>query len=134
VARWVLGYHEQYREAPLKAIQGLFEENRGELDEGGAGWVAELLASVSRQFEEEGGPQAGNEAYLLDRTAAHFRKRALQVGAAKALKLLEAGRVDEAELLYAAALRSPWWWRTWGWTPSTRPRCCAFGSLACASG
>ena len=107
VARWVLGYHEQYREAPLRAVQGLFEEGRGELSEGDAEWVAELLASVSRQYEAEGAPQAGNEAYLLDRAAAHFKKRALQVGATKALRLLEVGRVDEAELLYAAALRSP---------------------------
>lgn len=104
IATWVLEYFGRYREAPGDDIRGLFEENRDGMDEGQAALVAEILKSLSEQSKSGAG---NNEAYLFDRAVRHFKKRSLEVTAEGVRRLLDAGRLEEAEVLWSGALRAP---------------------------
>jgi hypothetical protein len=99
VARWVLDYYGKYSRAPGRGVQALFEEGKPAMGEAEAKWVAEFLASLSKEYEDEGEEafNKSNEAYLLDRATRHFKRQKVATSAKKILKLLERDKVEEAE-------------------------------------
>ncbi len=95
IAKWVAQYHAKYRQAPGVHIQDIYEVERESLREDGEReMIASFLQGMSSEYEQ-GTPL--NVPYLVDRSVALFRERALHNTSEGIKAYLGAGRVEDAE-------------------------------------
>lgn len=77
VAGWCLDYHDQYKTAPLRDIQGLYDTHaRNGLPVDQVDAIGDFLKTLSDEFEHA--PQF-NAAWLLDQAEKRFKMRSLQL-------------------------------------------------------
>jgi len=94
VARWCLRYFRQYRAAPGRHIQDLFEQNRNKMTPEAAGLLEDFLGRLSSEYERS---ETYNIEYLLDLTVRYSKERALSILKEEIEALLAEGKTDEAE-------------------------------------
>lgn len=96
IARWALDYYQKYKSAPGRAIQDIFLENSKKLSKAESSYIAEILESLSDEYERGG---QFNYEYLLDKTVHYLKSQELDRHQRKVKALIDEGRVDEAEAL-----------------------------------
>lgn len=74
IAEWCLAYHKRYKKAPGRHIKDIFDAHAPQLDEDKRGLIADLLSSLSEEYER--GDKL-NAPYLLDQAVTYFKGRAL---------------------------------------------------------
>lgn len=99
VAGWVLDYFAQYKEAPEKHIQDIFDAEAARLDPGEAEVISALLDSASKEYTAN--KASFNAAYLEDQALRYFKERSLATTASKIQDLLAVGKLEQAEKAYA---------------------------------
>lgn len=95
VAKWVVGYYRQYELAPLAVINDLYKVNKEKLQETEAELIATFLDRLSKRYESS---DQFNADYLIDKTLAYFKERALTLTGENILSYIEVGQMDKAEL------------------------------------
>ena len=93
---WCLEYYEKYDKAPGRHIQDVFNEKKKSLKEDDANDIAEILAGLSDDYEQE---EHFNPDYLYDQTVDHFRRKQARDLITQSTIALDNGDVDEAEEL-----------------------------------
>ena len=102
LSNWIWEYYEKYSEAPVKEIQGIYDEKKKTLPDDVAEEIGyDILPSLSEEFKHK---DKFNIKYLLDRTVEYFRARHLEIHNEKERELILAGKNDEAERLRALYL------------------------------
>ncbi len=101
VAEWVTEYFSNHSHAPKGNIEDMFHARARELSEEDAADCRLLLMSISSEYENDGNI---NVSYLLDRATKYFRETGLKNRVAEVRRLLDAGRIDEAEALFSETL------------------------------
>lgn len=102
-AQWVMEYHGRYAKAPERDIEAIYRDKMRYMDGADAEWMSMFLGELSQQYERTG----LNEAYLFDRAVEYFRKQRMTNDSKAVLKLLEDGKVSEAEQLWLKSMRMP---------------------------
>jgi len=92
--KWVLVYYFEYRVAPGKHIQNLFDTNKDYLSEAEGELILGFLANLSKEYEES---EQFNISYLIDQTVVYFRMRGLSIISENIKKLLASDKLDLAE-------------------------------------
>ncbi len=96
VLRWVNEYFDQYKKAPGKELQTIFETERDRLSEPDADLLNIFLDTLSKKHASG---ESVNWDYQIDRTRDYLRRRALEVLAEQAVSLAGRGDLDKAEKL-----------------------------------
>lgn len=92
---WCMDYFDQYKKAPGIHIKDIYniETEEGLADEDKE-IIAIFLDKLSKQYSEG---QEINADYIRDNAFSYFRKRSLELSTDKMQKLLNIGKIDEAE-------------------------------------
>lgn len=97
IARWCLDYFEQYKIAPGKYIEDIFQDQKDNIfDSDESNMVETFLFDISNEYIKG---EAFNAKYILDKAETHFRERSLKNLTNEIKKALIGGRVEEAEAL-----------------------------------
>jgi hypothetical protein len=105
VAKWCLEHLARYGSSPKADIQTLFEAyRRNGLDQETARLVAQLLSSLSQEFERSG---QFNEQLCIDTAASYFRERGLTLLKEDLEYHLEGGNVNAAHASVAKFVSAP---------------------------
>ena len=91
---WCLEYYDKYDKAPGRHIQDVFNEKKKSLKEDDANDIAEILAGLSDDYEQE---EHFNPDYLFDQTLKHFRRYQVRNLNEQLSDALENENVDAAE-------------------------------------
>ena len=98
VGSWVLEYHEQFGEAPGRAIQDIYLRKRTTLrEEDEVGTIAEFLSSLAKEHEAS----APNTAYAVESAVQYLKLRSLTVLKQQLDGVLESKDVLAGEQLVA---------------------------------
>ncbi len=95
VCYWCVDYFDKYKKAPKNSIKdiSLVEANSGMSAED-AEIIKDFLSKLSTQYSKD---QSINKDLIKDYAFDYFRKRDLEIRSEKTTKLLELGRIEEAE-------------------------------------
>ena len=94
ICKWAKDYYEVYEQAPKKHIQDIFDIEKSNLKKEEADIIEALLTRLSKDY---GDNQPFNDDYFLDKALQYFKRRELEITSRNIQKLLEIGRMDEAE-------------------------------------
>jgi len=94
ILHWCTQYYTEYDKAPGIHIKDIWELERSDLSKEESDIIEAFLTNLSEQYVED---QGINEDYVLDSAFEYFKKRELEITAGNITKLLENGKVDEAE-------------------------------------
>lgn len=97
IADWVVDYYRQYRQAPGKTIQNIYNIEKEKIPPALAANVATYLTNLSTQYDQRTG---FNVEYLLDTTRQYFKRRSYEHLFNQGRELIKAGQVDEAIALH----------------------------------
>lgn len=103
VANWIMEYFEKYSRAPKAVVQDLYEENKDMLPKEEKEWVSNFLQGLSKEFEKAG----FNEDYVFENSLKFFKKQKMKKSIIKIEKLLEKGKIEEAENLWIESRTIP---------------------------
>ena len=103
VADWIFEYYEQYGKAPKGMIQNVYNSNKDMLSDVDRDWIDIFLNALAGEYEKQG----FNEAYLHAKTMKYFKKRKMLVETKEVQRLLDIGKVDEAEQVLLTSARLP---------------------------
>lgn len=95
LSNWCWEYYRKYKEAPHKAIEGIFLEKVKQLPKDTAEDIQDILESLSDDAEQK----KFNLSYLLDQTRSHFQAQSLTQFAEQIKECVETGEIAEAEKL-----------------------------------
>ncbi len=95
IVKWVSKHYEFYEEAPFDSIQDIFTKNRSSLKVEEQELIGSLLSSISKDYQKD---QGINSEFLADFAMEYFKKREIEIRISNAQKLLDQGKVREAEL------------------------------------
>jgi hypothetical protein len=98
VAGWCFDYYKQYKNAPEKHIQDIYElhSKNGRFDQTQAELIEKFLSGLSEEYERL---KTFNVDYLIDQTETYFRKQALINLRAELGEAIIGGRIDEGEAI-----------------------------------
>lgn len=97
VAEWCLDYFEQYNKAPVNHIRDLYQYHAEKtLDEDHAEYIADFLTSIDGEHARA---DKFNVDYILDQSILYFKEQSLRNLSDDIKGVLNAGDVDEAEVL-----------------------------------
>jgi len=92
LCRWCKEYFEQYHTAPNRNIETIYTEKlRLGLAKDQAEWIADILESLSEEYEEQTDPLP-----LLDQAQRYISERILRMAAGDMLSELDKGNTDQA--------------------------------------
>lgn len=95
VCGWCIDYYERYKKAPKANIKDIFiVESETNLEKQDAEIIQSFLTRLSKQFTSK---KSINYELIKDFAFDYFRKRDLEIRSEKTKKLLELGKVEEAE-------------------------------------
>lgn len=99
LSKWCVEYYKKYNTTPKTDIEVLYFDKikKQRLDNDLAADIEELLLDLSDEYERD----QFNVQYIVDKTKEYFLERGLHQHQGKIEKLLDAGRVDEANALAA---------------------------------
>jgi hypothetical protein len=95
VSTWVLDYYNTYKDAPKRAMNELFKQNSGHINEGDKDAIKVLLESLSDEFAE-----GFNQDYLHDKAIEYFHRAGLHHTASQVIKALDANKLKDAQKIY----------------------------------
>jgi hypothetical protein len=96
VGKWAIDYFLKYSQAPGPHIQNIYDENKKLLSESEQEWISAFLDGLSKEYEKKG----INENYIFDNSLKFFKQQRLKKSIEKIKKLLERGKVEEAEEIW----------------------------------
>lgn len=98
IADWCLEYFKQYKTAPEKHIQDIYElhAKNSRFDSAQTELIEKFLVDLSEEYEQV---ESFNISYLLDQTENYFRKQALINLKQDLSGALIGGRIEEAEAI-----------------------------------
>ena len=99
ILQWCFQWVDEYREAPKKNIQHVYEIEKEALKPAEAEIIGIYLGSLSREFEQEPG-ETYNVEYYVDEAKKYFRYRNNELFIEKASRLQAAGRHEEIDELF----------------------------------
>lgn len=94
VAGWVIDYWGNYRLAPKKNIEAIYEAERERIDKDESTLIAIYLSHLSHEFESL---EAFNTEYHIRQALRYFKKREIEIRARNAIALIEKDKVEDAE-------------------------------------
>ena len=94
VITWIKTYYLNYKEAPQKEIQNIFDIEKKNLEEEEALLIKEFLNELSVSYLED---DNFNEEYLIDRIITYIKERELEIATDRTKELLSIGKIAEAE-------------------------------------
>lgn len=94
VSKWIIDYYKQYRKAPGRIIQDIYNTESQNLREEESEFIGAFLTRLSEEFEEQ---DRLNEDYLIDKSILFFKQRALKNISEKIDSYIEIGKVYDAE-------------------------------------
>jgi len=94
IAQWILDYYEMYDEAPGRQIQDIYEKQKESLKEEEADLIAIVLKKLNDVYLDGG---KINDDFYLDEAARYFKSREIKLRSDEALRLIELGKIEEAE-------------------------------------
>jgi len=95
---WCKDYYKKYKTAPKAQVKDIFEVEKKNLDDADRIAISDILSRLSLEYEQgEFSDEEINIDYLKDRTIEYIKERQLQTVAKSISKLLDLGRVQEAE-------------------------------------
>jgi hypothetical protein len=97
IAEWVVDYYRQYRQAPGKTIQNIYNIKKEKIPPALAANVATYLTNLSTQYDQQTG---FNVDYMLDTARQYFKRRSYEHLFNQGRELIKAGQVDEAIALH----------------------------------
>jgi hypothetical protein len=96
IANWVFSYFEKFGRAPKAMMQDIYEENKKSLSNEDREWVTIFLEGLSQEYEKKG----FNEEFVFENSLRFFKTQKMKKGIIKIEKLLDKGKVEEAEKLW----------------------------------
>ncbi len=96
VAKWCMEYYEQYKKAPNKHIQDIYEHNKKRLKEEESFLIQEFLSTISKKHSKT---KTFNVNYILDSAEEYFRTLSLITLKDKIETAIDKGAVVRAENL-----------------------------------
>jgi hypothetical protein len=87
ISRWCINYYDQYAEAPLSAIQTIFQSEKANLKDGDRENVAEFLNTLSADFAAN----PPNSVFVADRAEEFFQQRKVLNLAKEVQGIIETG-------------------------------------------
>jgi hypothetical protein len=98
IYKWCIKYYQKYEDAPMKDIEGLYEDWATEAtDDKLVGLVEKFLGGLSEEYEEL--QKDSNSDYIIDMAGRYFNRVRMEDLTEEVDSLLEAGRGAEAEEL-----------------------------------
>lgn len=94
VVKWVKDFYNSYKSAPGLHLRNIFDSQKAKIDEDKANLISEFLARLSEKYEDN---KSINEGYVIDEGKKYIKARAIAHKANNAMRLVEAGRIDQAE-------------------------------------
>jgi hypothetical protein len=98
IAKWVISYWEQYKQAPGRNIQSIYNVEHEKLSPDVAHNISTYLSNLNDVFEHA---EDVNLDYLLDKSREYFRRKAYETLFSEGMDLVSSGRMDEAEKLHS---------------------------------
>lgn len=96
IAYWIIEYFEKYNKAPKAMIQDIYKENKSMLAKDDKEWISDFLTNLSKEYEKAG----FNEEYVFENSLKFFKKQKMKKGIIKIEKLLDKGKIEEAEKIW----------------------------------
>ncbi len=96
VAGWCMDYYDKYHKAPDTTIEAIYMDKLPSLQKADAQYIEGVLESLSDEF---GRGAQFNAGYLYDQTVRYFKSQRLAQHNDEIKAMVDAGRVEEAEIL-----------------------------------
>ena len=94
ILSWCLDYYRQYKKAPNRDIQEIFEVKKSELDEDKIDFIADVLEGMSEEYD----PEQFNAEYLWAQTKQYFKHRHLELYVDRIKGYLDTDQLEQAEI------------------------------------
>ena len=93
IARWCLEYWKEYKEAPQRHIQDIYDVEKEDMSAPEQNNVETFLINLSEEYENE----QLNVDYIINQAKEYFRVRGMERICEQGNKLLSIGKIDQAE-------------------------------------
>jgi archaellum biogenesis ATPase FlaH len=98
ISGWVQDFYNQYKTAPLKNIEVIYNLEKGNLRETDAELISDLLIMLSDEYEND--EREINANFVIEKALEYFKQQSLNLRIDEIKKLNDTGRFEEAKALY----------------------------------